>query len=163
MGRLLLIVSGTIITVALMILFLLLYRYATQDSDNIQKKFVSKSEEVELKSSNHIATQWIQDLAQKKRPNFSYPVKEIEIELPLISKSNFKETYRLILNRMDDYKLFCVKQIFSRRNLPFALYSEKDRTVVMVHDVNLKRLKQIAKYISSYGIDIQIKNSDEKD
>lgn len=160
MGRLLLIVSGTIITVALIILFLLLYNYATEDFNDIQKDYVDKSKEVEFKSSNHIATQWIQDLAQKKRPNFSYPVKEIEIELPLISKPNIKKTYRLILDRMDEYKLFCVKQIFSHRDLSFALYSEKSRAVVMVHNIHLKKLKQVVKHVISYGIDVQIENYD---
>jgi len=162
MGRLLLIVSGTIITVALIILFLLLYRYATDGTDNIQRDIASEIEEVKL-SKNQVTAHWIQDLAQKKRPSFIYPVKEIEIELPLIKKSKLKETYRLVLNRMDEYKLFCVKQIFSRKNLPFALYSEKDHTVVMVHNVDLKKLKKIAKYVSSYGIDIKIENYTKRD
>jgi len=64
---------------------------------------------------------------------------------------------------MDDYKLFCIKQIFNSRNLPFALFSEKEQTVVIAHNVSLTKLNNIAKYVKSYGIDIQIENYEKKD
>jgi len=164
MGRLLLIVAGTITTVALLILFLLLYRYATQD---INKKnsahLTSELNGTSILNKPQVSTKWIQDLAQKKRPSFSYPVKEIQIELPLVKKSKISETYRLILKKMDDYKLFCVKQIFKRKNVPFALYAEKGHTVVVVHNISLKRLYNIVGYVNSFGIDLQLENYNKKD
>jgi len=163
MGRLLLIAAGTIITVALLILFLLLYRYATQDIEGINIHTTSDTNGSDKINKPQVSTQWIEELAQKKRPSFSYPVKEIQIELPLVKKSNISETYRLVLKKMDDYKLFCIKQIFNSRNLPFALFSEKEQTVVIVHNVSLTKLNNIAKYVKSYGIDIQIENYEKKD
>jgi len=163
MGRLLLIVAGTIITVALLILFLLLYRYATQDIEESKVHVASDTNGSNIISKPQAPTRWMEELAQKKRPSFSYPVKEIQIELPLVKKSNISEKYRLVLKKMDDYKLFCIKQIFNSRNLPFALYSEKEQTVVVVHNVNLTKLKKIAKYVKSYGIDMLIENYEKKD
>ncbi|SFP49250.1 hypothetical protein [Hydrogenimonas thermophila] len=163
MGRLLLIVAGTIITVALLILFLLLYRYATQDAEGSNIHIRSDTKRADIVNKPQVSNKWIEELAQKKRPSFSYPVKEIQIELPLVKKSNIKETYRLVLKKMDDYKLFCIKQIFNSRNLPFALYAEKEQTVVIVHNVGLTKLSNIAKYVKSYGIDLQIENYEKKD
>jgi len=169
MGRLLLIVSGTIITVALLILFLLLYRYATND---IEKNKIHIANDIngsdiinkpQVSTRWQISNDWMKELAQKKQPDFSYPVKEIQIELPLVKKSTFYETYRLVLKKMDDYKLFCIKQIFNSRNLPFALFAEKEQTVVIVHNVSLTKLNNIAKYVKSYGIDMQIENYEKKD
>jgi len=163
MGRLLLIVAGTIITVALLILFLLLYRYATQDVEGSNIHITSDIKRTNIVNKPQVSNKWIEELAQKKRPNFSYPVKEIQIELPLVKKSNISETYRLVLKKMDDYKLFCIKQIFNSRNLPFALYAEKEQTVVVVHNVSLTKLNNIAKYVKSYGIDMLVENYEKKD
>ena len=163
MGRLLLIVAGTIITVALLILFLLLYRYATQDIEGSNIHITSDTNGSDIINKPQVSSRWIEELAQKKRPSFSYPVKEIQIELPLVKKSNISETYRLVLKKMDDYKLFCIKQIFNSRNLPFALYAEKEQTVVVVHNVSLTKLNNIAKYVKSYGIDMLIENYEKKD
>ena len=163
MGRLLLIVAGTIITVALLILFLLLYRYATQNNEKSPIHIASEANGSDILVKPQASTQWIKDLAQKKRPSFSYPVKEIQIELPLVKKSKISETYRLILKKMDDYKLFCVKQILQHRNLPYALYAEKDNTIVVVHNASFSMLNNIAKYVKSFGIDIQIENYEKKD
>jgi len=168
MGRLLLIVAGTIITVALLILFLLLYRYATQDivgknihiTSDTNGSNIDRSQVSTLWQNSEL---WIKELAQKKRPSFSYPVKEIQIELPLVKKSKISKTYRLVLKKMDEYKLFCIKQIFNSRNLPFALYSEKEQSVVVVHNVSLKKLNELSKYVRSYGIEIQIENFEKKD
>jgi len=163
MGRLLLIVAGTIITVALLILFLLLYRYATQDIEKSKIHIASDTNGSDIISKPQVSTRWIEELAQKKRPSFSYPVKEIQIELPLVKKSKISETYRFVLKKMDNYKLFCIKQIFNSRNLPFSLYAEKEHTIVVVHNVSLTKLNNIAKYVKSYGINMQIENYNTKD
>jgi len=169
MGRLLLIVAGTIITVALLILFLLLYRYATQDMEGSNIHITKDSNGTDIVNKPQISKgwqisgEWMKELAQKKRPSFSYPVKEIQIELPLVKKSKISETYRLVLKKMDEYKLFCIKQIFNSRNLPFALYSEKEQTVVVVHNVSLTKLNELSKYVKSYGIEMQVENYEKKD
>ena len=169
MGRLLLIVAGTIITVALLILFLLLYRYATQDIENSSIHIANDTngsdiiDKPQVSTGWEISNDWMRELAQKKQPDFSYPVKEIQIELPLVKKSIFPEKYRLVFKKMDAYKLFCVKQIFNSRNLPFAFYSEKEQAVMVVRGVELSKLKKIAKYVESYGIDMQIENYEKRD
>ena len=163
MGRLLLIVAGTIITVALLIFFLLLYRYAMQDAGGDDIRIKNDTSRSDIISKPQTSTQWIKELAKKKRPSFSYPVREIQIELPLIKQSKFSKKHRLVLKKMDDYKLFCIKQIFNSRNLSFALYAKKDQTVVVMHNVSLAKLKKIAKYVESYGIDMSIENYEKKD
>jgi hypothetical protein len=163
MGRLLLIVAGTIITVALLILFLLLYRYADQDIEKSDTHTINYSHKTKVVKKSKDSTKWIEDLAQKKRPSFSYPVKEIQIELPLIKKSKVSKTYRIVLKKMNDYKLFCIKQIFNSRNLPYALYVEKEQTVMIVHNVSLAKLNKLSNYVKSYDIDMKIENYDKKD
>ena len=163
MGRLLLIVAGTIITVALLILFLLLYRYADQDIEKSDTHTINYSHKTKVVKKSKDSTKWIEDLAQKKRPSFSYPVKEIQIELPLIKKSKVSKTYRIVLKKMNDYKLFCIKQIFNSRNLPYALYVEKEQTVMIVHNVSLAKLNKLSNYVKSYGVDMKIENYDKKD
>ena len=163
MGRLLLIVAGTIITVALLIFFLLLYRYAVQDIGGDGIQVVDDTSKSGVISKPQVPTQWIEELAKRKRPNFSYPVREIQIELSAIKQSKFLKKHRLVLKNMDDYKLFCIKQIFNSKNLSFALYAKKKQTVVVMHDVSLAKLKKIAKYVKSYGIDMSIENYEKKD
>jgi len=109
MGRLLLIAAGTIITVALLILFLLLYRYATQDIEGINIHTTSDTNGSDKINKPQVSIQWIEELAQKKRPSFSYPVKEIQIELPLVKKSNISETYRLVLKKNGRLQTFLYK------------------------------------------------------
>ena len=163
MGRLLLIVAGTTVTVALLILFLLLYRYATQDIEKDNTYIKNDTNRVDVINKPHASTRWIEELAQKKHPMFSFPVKEVQIELPLVKKTKISEIHRLTLRKMDDYKLFCIKQIFNNKNLPFALYSEKEQTVMVIRGIELSKLKKITKYVKSYGIDMQIENYEKRD
>ncbi|MCF6201211.1 MAG: hypothetical protein L3J42_03665 [Hydrogenimonas sp.] len=156
MNRLLIILFGVLSTTAVTILLILLFRYANEnvEYDNYTRgdtHKISKESEKTDKSSR-----WLQELAGREKPSYSYAVTEMEISLPLKKRSESRVGYKLILGNLDDYKMFCVKQLLERKGVDYSAYRRDGRALLIVHDIDKKREKEISSLLKDYDIKMKI-------
>ncbi len=157
MNRLLILLFGMVSTVAVLILLILLYRYANQS----EKRIYTEKGEIHLlaggtEKSGYDDRKWLKDLAARKKPTYSYAVSEMEISLPLKSKPEPKTSFRLILENLDGYKMFCVRQLFERNGIDFAVYKKEGEAVLIVHDIDKKEQKRIVQMVRKYDVKTKI-------
>jgi len=161
MNRLLITLFGTVSTVSVTILLVLLYRYAAQSqpieahaSERVSYEFSHSSEDV-----NHSSTQsWLKEMAHTKRPSFSYAVSEMELELPLKTDPKIKQSFRIILSDLDNYKMFCIRQLLSQEKIKFSMFRKEKNGILMVHDLEGSELERILKIVHGYNIKTKIEN-----
>ncbi len=93
MHRLLIVLFGIVSTVAVAILLFLLYRYAVSQSSAVS---ISVKTEAPVSFKNRTpepkSHAWLESLALKKRPAYSYAVSEMEIVLPLKKRDRLKKS-----------------------------------------------------------------------
>jgi hypothetical protein len=158
MNRLLIVLFGIVSTVAVLVLLLLLYRYANQ---NEQISYTSPLEKRPLERREKkpsIGAKWLEDLAEKRRPSYAYAVSEMEIDLPLKRKPEPHTAYRLILKHLDNYKMFCIRQLLEQNGIDYAIYREKENGILTVHNLSKEGLDRIVKMVKKYDIDIETEN-----
>ncbi len=159
MNRLPILLFGVISTLAVAFLLLFLYRYATQSgieasrAARISEKGYSSSD---LTKRNPL--KWLDKLAKERKPDFSYPVSEMEIELPLKAPIKKRIYYRLLVKDLDPYKRFCLKQLLKREGVRYAMFRKKTEGVLVINDLNRKQLKKVIELIREYDVDIKIEN-----
>jgi len=161
MNRLLITLFGTVSTVSVTILLILFYRYAAQSqpieakaSEPLSYEFSHSSEDVK-----HLSEQgWLKEMAHTKRPSFSYAVSEMELELPLKTDPKIKQTFRIVLSDLDNYKMFCIKQLLTQEKIKFSMFRKEKNGILMVHDLDGSELERILKIVHGYNIKTKIEN-----
>ncbi len=156
MNRLLILLFGIVSTAAVFILLILLYRYANLNEEDIlaqNRKVHTLAHETE---SPDETKKWLRDLASKKKPSYSYAVSEMEISLPLKKRPEPKTSFRLILRNLDDYKMFCIRQLFERNGVDFAVFKKKGEAVLVVHDINKAKRNRIVRMVREYDVKTEI-------
>ncbi|WP_457593522.1 hypothetical protein [Hydrogenimonas sp.] len=157
MNRLLILLFGTVSTVAVLVLLILLYRYADRSEETA---YTEKSgihfPSGETEHSGYDGKKWLKDLAARKKPAYSYAVSEMEISLPLKNKPEPKTSFRLILENLDGYKMFCIKQLFERNGIEFAVYKKAGHAVLMIHDIDRNEQKDIVRMVREYDVKTKI-------
>ena len=156
MNRLLIILFGIVSTVSVAILLFLLYRYAVvQNGGNAYQTSV-KTPLSSKKEPLSPSRTWLEELALKKNPTFSYAVSEMEIELPLKKSPKPETVYRLILEDLDDYKMFCVRQMLARHHIRFSVYRKKKKGVLMIQNVDRHAIEDVISLVKRYKIKAKI-------
>ncbi|WP_456390224.1 hypothetical protein [Hydrogenimonas sp.] len=157
MRKLLIILFGIVSTVSVAILLILLYRYATKDGGASYHSLPAESV-VPLKKRGKdeakASRPWLEKLAIKRRPTYSYAVSEMEIVLPLKKKPPHENIHRLILKDLDDYKIFCIKQLLERMHIRYAFYRKKREGVLAIRDSDKKTIQKIVSVAKAYDVQI---------
>ncbi len=97
-------------------------------------------------------------MAHTKRPSFSYAVSEMELELPLKTDPKIKQTFRITLSDLDNYKMFCIKQLLTQEKIKFSIFRKEKSGVLMVHDLERPTLEHVLKIVHGYNIKTKIEN-----
>ncbi|WP_456381161.1 hypothetical protein [Hydrogenimonas sp.] len=100
----------------------------------------------------------MENLAVRKRPSYTYPVTEVEIDLPLREKTRSRKVFRLVLSRLDGYKMFCLKQLLERKKIRYAVYRRGENGILMIHDLDRKHLDRIVELVKDYDVNIETEN-----
>jgi hypothetical protein len=152
MNRLLILLFGSVSTLAVAILLGSLYHYANEEMENVPPE--RKPMTAGHLSGGDDATKegWLSRLATRKKPDFSYPVNEMEIELPLKTDHHPKRTVTLLLKHLDAYKLFCLKQLLEREKIHYTLVRKGEEGVVVVENFSKKRLARVEKEMRQYDL-----------
>lgn len=159
MNRLPILLFGVISTLAVAFLLLFLYRYATESGvEALRSARVSGNGHPPSELTKREPLKWLDKLAKERKPAFSYPVSEMEIELPLRAAIKKRIFYRLLVKDLDPYKLFCLKQLLQREGIRYAMFRKKTEGVLVVNDLNKRQLRRVIALIREYDVDIQIEN-----
>lgn len=97
-------------------------------------------------------------MAHTKRPSFSYAVSEMEFELPLKTDPKIKQSFRITLSDLDNYKMFCIRQLLTQEKIKFSMFRKEKNGVLMVHDLERPALERLLKIIHGYNIKTKIEN-----
>ena len=158
MNRLLILLFGIVSTLAVLVLLILLYRYANENEAvvtptfEVEKRLLKNDEKVKPERK------WLEDLAAKKRPSFTYAVSEMELDLPLKKKPKPRSAYRLKLSHLDGYKMFCIRQVLERHGIGYSILRQGTDGVLVVHDLDEPTLKRVVKMVRSYHVTIETEN-----
>ncbi|WP_457596657.1 hypothetical protein [Hydrogenimonas sp.] len=149
---------GIVSTVAVVVLLLSLYRYASGESENTaalpakQRTFSANDDSTARQGG------WLRELATKKKPTYSYAVTEMEIDLPLKKKPEAQRFYRLLLKDLDGYKIFCIRQVLARNGIEYAMFRENRDGVLVVGDLRRPEVDRIVSLVRGYDVKIEIEN-----
>lgn len=107
---------------------------------------------------------WIDNLAKSSTLKYSYPVNELFMQIDLRKNTPIKQnikvvkpkSYRLVIDHVDNYSVFCVVQTLANLNVPFVLSKEKFSPSIYVISGDNKKLEKIVKELRKYQIKSKI-------
>ncbi len=159
MNRLLILLFGMISTLAVGALLATLYRYA--ESDTLEKPAPNTHTDAFEKTSKADANKisWLKKLAKKEKPDFSYPVTEMEMALPLLKQSSAKKRQdAYTIRHLDAYKAFCLRQILDSEGCRYVLLRKRSDGILILHETDQKRLRKIMEKLREFEISLQKDN-----
>jgi hypothetical protein len=105
----------------------------------------------------NLGKSWISSLVKNRNSSYFYPVNELYMHIDLHKYIAPKvKTYKLIIQNVDRYSLFCVMQTLQAFNLPFVFTKQKKAPTIYMGSDTKKRLKGIKSALARYGIDSKI-------
>ncbi len=156
MNRLMITLFGTFSTLAVFILLILLYRYANEGSTTTYSAEREPRKFSTVTDDGAKGSKWLRDMALKEKPTYSYAVSEMELSLPLKKGVLPKTSFRLTLSNLDDYKMFCIKQLLEREGVDYSVYRRAGKALLVVHDIEKKRLNKISRLVKEYDVETKI-------
>lgn len=100
---------------------------------------------------------WIDSLVKSKKSAYLYPVNKLFIHIDLQKYIPPKvRSFKLIIQNMDRYSLFCVMQTLQSFNLPFIVSKDKALPFIYIGSSSEKKLKNIEKKLRNYDIDSKV-------
>ena len=107
-------------------------------------------QEVKIESSDRV---WVKELAQKDAREFIFPVNELFMQIDLHGMTGEKvKSYRLVIDRIDRYSLFCVVQTLTSFNLPYMVVKEDKAPFIYVQEKSEQGLDKVVAELEKYEI-----------
>jgi len=107
------------------------------------------------KESNDRA--WVKELAQQESRSFIFPVNELFMQIDLQGPNAGKvKSFRLVIDRMDRYSLFCIVQTLTSFNLSYMIVKEEKAPLIYVQEKNEKALEKVLHELEKYDIKSKI-------
>ncbi len=144
----------TFLLIGVVIFLYTLYNY-TVDTEVEVKEYPSPIKK-EIKNQKFTES-WIEDLAKSSKKSYTLPVNELYMHIELFKYVPPKiKSYRLVINNIDRYSMFCIVQTLSSFNLPFVFSKESGTPSIFLGSKNQKILKEIVKKLKKYDIQSKI-------
>ncbi len=100
---------------------------------------------------------WVKELAQKETRTFIYPVNELFMQIDLQGQNGGKvKSFRLVIDRIDRYSLFCIVQTLTSFNLSYMIVKEEKAPLIYVQEKNEKALENVLRELEKYDIKSKI-------
>lgn len=129
---------------------------SSKDSSmHIELKSLSPSQGYNKEPSKHRT--WSESLAGSKDAKFFFPVNELFIKIDLKKYTPQKiKSYKLVVDRADQYSLFCIVQTLSQMELPFVIEKRDGVILVYVASKTEDLLKDAIERLREYDIESKI-------
>ncbi len=109
------------------------------------------------KKNKKFTKSWIDGLAKSSRQKYSFPVNDMFMQIELYKYIPPKiKSYRLVIDNVDRYSMFCILQTLSSFKLPFVFSKEDKKPVIYIGSPNSKPLKKIVEKLKEYDIKSKI-------
>lgn len=156
MAKLYLMLFGTIIFTGVVLLLLLLFRYASVHSHSAHPLKAVVQLEVHQNPSATQPEGWVGRLSDTKHPEFVYPFSEISIELPLKKQVPIMQRYRILFSELDPYRLFCIRQTLNQNGIDFQMDARGDHAVIVINNLSKGQVSELKRILDGYRLNYQI-------
>ena len=99
---------------------------------------------------------WLDRLLDKKQRRYYFPVEEAYIRVDLIKSKKGEKPYELIVDDLDPYQLFCLKEELRRHRVRYYFRKTKERIKLLVYSKEIGRLRKLTQVLKRYQIDAKI-------
>jgi len=150
-------ILGTLFTLLFAGMSLFLYKLLNQSIE--VKMDVAKEQSPVPSSEPGFSTQreWVKELAHKDAREFIFPVNELFMQIDLHGTNGEKvKSYRLVIDRIDRYSLFCVVQTLSALRLSYMVVKEEKAPFIYVQEKSEKALEKVVAELEKYDIKSKI-------
>ena len=135
----------------------ILYSFFNYTDDKIEETKEYFSPVAKMQNIAKLDKSWIDNLEKSKKSKYTYPVNELFMHIDLQKNSQSKtKLYKLVIQNIDRYSLFCIMQTLQNFNLPFAVVKQKFAPIIYLGSNNDKKLKKIKEKLKEYDIDSKI-------
>ena len=99
---------------------------------------------------------WLNHLADTKKKGYYFPVDEVYIKTDLVTYIPPQKPFKLVVNDLDPYQTFCLKEELRRHNVRYFFKKSKEETKLLVYSKNEKKLNDLIKVLRKYQIEAKI-------
>ncbi len=137
------------------------------NSSNIKNRSIyQKSKMVKDKNSSYTFTKnsWTKKLSAYKKDNYLFPVTELFLTMKFakhkkrVAIQKKERYYALVIPDLNNYSLFCILQIFNKKNVPYVIENDYENSKIFVKVENKSRLEKLSNALEKYDIFPQIQN-----
>ena len=150
-------ILGVFFIVLLFVVIGILYSFFNYTDNNIEetKEYLSPIEKIQ--KTEKLDKSWIDKLETSKKSKYAYPVNELFMHIDLQKNIQAKtKLYKLVIQNIDRYSLFCIMQTLQNFNSPFVVSKQKFAPIIYLGSDNDKKLKIIKRKLKEYDIDSKI-------
>ncbi|MDX1809018.1 MAG: hypothetical protein R3331_05725 [Sulfurospirillaceae bacterium] len=156
-------ILGVFFTILLLGVLGILYNFFNY-TDNQVVEYKQYPSPIKKSKTVSVTKLWIDSLAKSSDLKYSYPVNELFMQIDLQKKIPNKKdlkikkpkSYKLVINHVDSYSVFCVVQTLSNLNVPFVLSKDKYSPHISIVSRDNKKLERIVKELTKYQIKSKI-------
>lgn len=137
-----------------------LYRLLHQNGDvaiEVAKYESPKKQEIKQETSEKV---WIKEMAHKDAREFVFPVNELFMQIDSFGQKNGSasklKSFRLVIDRVDRYSLFCIIQTLTSLHLPYMVVKEDKVPLIYIEEKSEKQLNQVVLELEKYDIKSKI-------
>jgi hypothetical protein len=120
----------------------------TQSPEPLEYKSEVKKQEAQ--------TLWLNHLSNAKKKQYFFPVDEIYIKTDLDLKKSDLKDYKLVVDELDPYEIFCLSRELKRFKIKYFFKKVKNKNILIVFSKDLDRLNRLVKVLKNYQIDAKI-------
>ncbi len=150
-------ILGTLFVLLFMGVSLLLYKLLNQSIEVKMDHALDQSpptKEIKAESEERV---WMKELAYKDIKEFSFPVNELFMQIGLNGEQGQKvKSFKLVIDRIDRYSLFCIVQTLSALNFSYMIVKEEKAPLIYVQEKSEKALEHIVHELEKYDIKSKI-------
>lgn len=100
---------------------------------------------------------WMKELAYKDAKEFTFPVNELFLQIGLNGLAGQKvKSFKLVIDRIDRYSLFCIVQTLSALNFSYMIVKEEKAPLIYVQEKSEKALEKVVHELEKYDIKSKI-------
>ena len=131
------------------------------NSSNIKNRsFYQKSKTVKDKNSSNAFNKnsWTKKLSAYKKDNYLFPVTELFLTMKFakhkkrVITQKKERYYTLVIPDLDNYSLFCILQIFNKKNVSYVIENDYENSKIFVKVEKKSRLEKLSKELKRYDI-----------
>ncbi len=151
---------------AILLLFVVVLLFFLLKSSNIQDSvYYQESKVAKKRDSNLIPkkSNWTKKLSTYKKNDYLFPVTEFFLTMKFKKRKKKRVTiqkkeryYELVIPDMSNYSLFCILQIFNRKNISYVIENSYENSKILVKADKKSSLERLSDELKRYDIFPQI-------